>query len=487
VTPGKPSESELWRRINARDPEDRMMRRWIEQGAKWEGHWAFLPIQRPPAPAVTAAGFSRNAVDAFILEKLRVHGLQPSPEADRVTIMRLSFDLTGLPPTSEEVDTFRNDRGDRACENLVDRLLASPRYGERMAMWWLDLVRYADSVGYHGDQPVSVHVFRDYVIRAFNQNKRFHEFTLEQLAGDLLPSPTLEQKIASGYNRLDMMSAEGGVQPKEYLAKYIAERVRNVSGTWLGVTMGCCECHSHKYDPLTSRDFYSMEAFFADIQERGLYGGAHESGDWGPRVQLPSAEQTAERDRLDRELADARKTLDTNTPELAADQQRWEQSQPVWTPLALESFAASADTELKRLADGSLLAGGKSPDQDTYPLVAKDPPRGITAIRLDVLPDESLPKQGPGRSPGGNFVLTEVVAKGQSVDGADLSVAWKSAAATFEQTAAANASPYKKWPAQAAIDRDAKGANWGWAVLEQVGKPHFSTCTRRSRGTKASA
>src|SRR3990172_4203175 len=191
-----------------------------------------------------------------------------------------------------------------------------------MAMWWLDLVRYAGSVGYHGDQPVNIWPFRDYVIKSFNDNKPFDRFTLEQLAGDLLPEATVEQRVASGFNRLGMMSAEGGVQPKEYLAKYIAERVRNLGGTWLGVTLGCCECHNHKYDPFTSRDFYSLEAFFADIEERGLYSGANADGNWGPRIQLPTPEQTTELKRLEVEITPLQKQNDTPTAEMAAGQRQ---------------------------------------------------------------------------------------------------------------------------------------------------------------------
>jgi hypothetical protein len=320
VTPGKPNDSELWRRISSDSADERMpppafakglsdvdrqvLRRWIEQGAKWEGHWAFLPITRPQPPAVGANEKARNPIDQFILRGLAEHHLTPSPQADPVTLIRrLRFDLTGLPPSTAEVDAFVADPSDRAYERTVDRLLASPEFGERMAMWWLDLVRYADSVGYHGDQPMSVYPFRDYVIKSFNENKPFDRFTVEQLAGDLLPEPTTEDKVASGYNRLGMMSAEGGVQPKEYLAKYIAERVRNVSGAWLGVTFGCCECHNHKYDPFTQRDFYSLEAFFADIEERGLYNGAEHDGGWGPRLKLPTPAHERERQRLAAEMA----------------------------------------------------------------------------------------------------------------------------------------------------------------------------------------
>ncbi len=326
VVAGKPGDSELWRRISSDSNDERMpppafakglsdvdrqvLRRWIEQGAKWEGHWAFLPIGRPQPPAVDAKLKPKNAIDQFILQALGEHHLTPSPQADPVTLLRrVRFDLTGLPPSIAEVDAFAADPSDEAYERVVDRLLASPEFGERMSMWWLDLVRYADSVGYHGDQPVSIYPFRDYVIKSFNENKPFDRFTLQQLAGDLLPGASVEDKVASGYNRLGMMSAEGGVQPKEYLSKYIAERVRNVSGAWLGVTFGCCECHNHKYDPFTQRDFYSLEAFFADIEERGLYSGAEHDGSWGPRIKLPTPAQERERQRLASEIAAERKIL----------------------------------------------------------------------------------------------------------------------------------------------------------------------------------
>jgi hypothetical protein len=358
VTAGKPGDSELWRRITADSPDERMpppafakglsdtdrqiLRRWIEQGAKWEGHWAFLPIGRPQPPVVNGGTKPKNAIDRFVLQGLAEHHLTGSPEADPVTLMRrLRFDLTGLPPTVAEVDAFVADPSEQGYERVVDRLLASPEFGERMAMWWLDLVRYADSVGYHGDQPMSVFPFRDYVIKSFNDNKPFDRFTVEQLAGDLLPEQTTEQRIASGYNRLGMMSAEGGVQPKEYLAKYIAERVRNVSGAWLGVTFGCCECHNHKYDPFTQRDFYSLEAFFADIQEQGLYSGAEFSGKWGSHIDLPTPEQERERQRIQSEIAAVSKIVEA--PAAAKGEK------PALPPDEARKKLAAFKDELKRL------------------------------------------------------------------------------------------------------------------------------------------
>jgi Protein of unknown function (DUF1553)/Protein of unknown function (DUF1549)/Planctomycete cytochrome C len=314
IIPGDTKASELVTRITATDdthmppaesgkkltPEQiATLKTWIEQGAKWDDHWSFTPIKKPTIPANPdrkGEGEPAHPVDAFLLAKLVEKKLAPTPEADRLTLIRrLSFDLTGLPPTQQEVDDFVHDTSTNAYEKVVDRLLASPRYGERMAAFWLDLARYADSVGYHGDQEVSAWPYRDWVVKAFNENKRFDVFTREQLAGDLLPKPTTEQKIASGYNRLGMMSAEGGVQPKEYLAKYAAERVRAVGGAWLGLTTGCAECHDHKFDPISAKDFYRFEAFFADIQEKGLYDGSN----FAPFLDLPTGEQEKKLTELD--------------------------------------------------------------------------------------------------------------------------------------------------------------------------------------------
>jgi len=284
IAPGKPDKSELIVRISDEDPETRMppaaakkqltaneielLTRWVEQGASWSDHWAYDPPTRHPVPDLQTGDSASNWIDHFILHRLQGERLRPSPKADRVTLIRrLSFDLTGLPPTPDEVDKFVHDRTPGAYEALVDRLLASTHYGERMAMYWLDLVRYADTVGYHGDQDHHISPYRDYVIDAFNSDMPFDQFSREQLAGDLLPESTVDQKIASGYNRLLQTSHEGGVQPKEYLAIYAADRMRNLSNVWMGVTLGCCQCHDHKYDPFTMKDFYSLIAFFADLDE----------------------------------------------------------------------------------------------------------------------------------------------------------------------------------------------------------------------------
>ncbi|MBU6399096.1 MAG: DUF1553 domain-containing protein [Verrucomicrobia bacterium] len=286
--PGHPERSELIRRIYTTNVDDVMprpeshrhltaeqkqtLKDWIAAGAQYEPHWAYIQPTRPPIPPVKDRKWVRDPIDAFVLNRLEARGIAPSPEADpRTLLRRLSLDLTGLPPTVQETEAFVRHPGGHAYEREVDRLLRSPHFGERMAVPWLDLVRFADTVGYHGDQNINVFPYRDYVIHAFNRNEPFSQFTVDQLAGDLLPHPTTEQVVATGFNRLNMVTREGGAQPKEYLAKYAADRVRTVSTTWLGSTMACCECHDHKFDPFSTKDFYSLEAFFADIKEWGVY------------------------------------------------------------------------------------------------------------------------------------------------------------------------------------------------------------------------
>lgn len=308
VVAGDPEGSELYLRVTAEDEAGRMppasagkplapeqaelLRRWIEQGAPWEEHWSLIPPRRPAVPEVEDAAWPRGAIDRFLLARMESQGVAPSPEADRTTLIRrLAYDLTGLPPSIAEVDAFVADPRPDAYERLVDRLLASPHYGERMAQGWLDLVRYADTVGYHSDVERSVSLYRDYVIDAFNEDMPFDRFTVEQIAGDLLPDPSPRQKVASAYNMLGMSTEEGGAQAKEYLARYAADRVRNAGSVWMGATLGCAECHDHKYDPYSARDFYAFSAFFADIRQPGV-------GTPKPSLAMPTPEQAAESARL---------------------------------------------------------------------------------------------------------------------------------------------------------------------------------------------
>ena len=289
IVAGKPLVSEVFRRIITDDKDEKMpppktmkvmtkqeiqlIHGWIEQGAKYEAHWSLIAPRKHELPKVKNAAWVRNDIDRFVLARLEQEGLQPSLEADaRTLIRRLSFDLIGLPPSPDEVEAFVKDYSalstqHSALEKLVDRLLASKHFGERMAVHWLDIVRYADTAGYHSDNDRSVWMYRDWVINAFNKNMPFAQFATEQIAGDLLPNATNEQKIASGHNRLLQTTEEGGGQAREYTAKYASDRVRNFSTAWLGLTLGCTECHDHKYDPFTTKEFYKLAAFFADIQE----------------------------------------------------------------------------------------------------------------------------------------------------------------------------------------------------------------------------
>jgi len=290
VAPGTLGRSELLARITAADPDDlmpppetgkrlsagerKLLRDWIAQGAEYEAHWAYILPKRPALPSVSDRAWPSGAIDHFILARLESENLSPSPQANAATLARrVHFDLTGLPPSPSLAK--RLAKSPEAYARVVDELLASPQFGERLASYWLDLVRYADTVGYHGDQDHAITPYRDWVIKAFNDNLPFDRFTTAQLAGDLLPNATVNQKIASGYNRLLQTSHEGGVQKREYLAKYSADRVRNLSNAWLGATMACAECHDHKYDPFTQRDFYSLAAFFADVNDDKTFSGTN--------------------------------------------------------------------------------------------------------------------------------------------------------------------------------------------------------------------
>ena len=428
ISPGDASASELVRRITHPDPSQRMppadskrvltardtaiLTRWIDDGAEYQEHWAYIKPSRPPIPDVHNEQWVRNPIDRFLLANLERRGLGPSEEADPVTLIRrLSFDLVGLPPNPDEVQAFLGETSSERYEEFVDRLLDSPHYGERMALDWLDQVRYADSNGYHSDEVRSVYPYRDYVINAFNENKPFDTFTTEQIAGDLLPGAGTDQKVASGFNRLIQITAEGGAQPKEYRSKYLADRVRAVSSVWLGATMGCAQCHDHKFDPYTTKDFYSLGAFFSDIKEDAI---ANSFDDWAPVLLLPDEQQAAELAEIDSEIAELEERLAASSPKLTADQARWEKQlraqgqrdRDSWMPILPDTYSSSDGSTLQLLDDFSLLSTGHCPPRDTYEVTFRTDQRDITGIRLEIMRHPSF--LGGFVRQRGSFRLTEV-------------------------------------------------------------------------------
>jgi hypothetical protein len=351
IVPGDPAKSEIVRRISSEDTAVRMppayagreklsdreiglVRQWIEQGAPWQMHWSFIPPVRPAVPAARGGGQVRNPIDNFIAARLEREGLHPSAEADRRTLIRrVTFDLTGLPPTPAEVDSFVSDPAPDAFEKVVDRLLASPRYGERMAFQWLEAARYADTNGYQTDGVREMWRWRDWVIDAFNRNMPYDQFTVEQIAGDLLPHPTLDQQIATAFHRNHRTSAEGGIVPEEYRVEYVADRAETTATVWMGLTLGCARCHDHKFDPFSQADFYRLFAYFNNVPEKGL---VYNFGNEEPYIKAPTPDQERRLQEMDEGIAAAERQYEALQPALQEAQRKWErtlnrQSAPDWT------------------------------------------------------------------------------------------------------------------------------------------------------------
>ncbi|MEO1844490.1 MAG: PSD1 and planctomycete cytochrome C domain-containing protein [Akkermansiaceae bacterium] len=426
ILPGKPDESEVMARVLHDDPEEAMppsktgkklnsrevelLRRWIAQGAKFSRHWAFIPPVRPPTAKTRMTNWVRSPLDSFVLAKLEREGLKPSAEADRATwLRRVSFDLTGLPPTVGELDEFLKDQSTKAYQKASDRLLRSSRYGEHMARHWLDAARYADTNGYQYDRNRDQWVWRDWVIHAFNTNKSFDRFTIEQIAGDLLPDATDQTRLATGFHRNHPITIEGGVIDEEYRTEYVVDRVVTTSTVWMGLTMTCSRCHDHKYDPISQEDFYSFFAFFNQIPERGLNG-------FNPKITVPSPLAAGKDGGLAKRRSLAEKTYrellgkSGGTGEVLA---KWEKSlteelRKTWKTGVPTQMKSEGGATLKALDDRSVLASGKNPIADTYDLLlAKETQRAIAAMRLEALIDPSLTKGSASRGSNGNFVLSE--------------------------------------------------------------------------------
>ena len=443
IVPGEPAKSELVKRLLATDKDEVMpparlhkaitpqqietIKKWIAQGAEYQGHWAFLKPERPVVPALEGKpGIVRNPIDKFILARLAQEGLKQAPEADKATLIRrVALDLTGIPPTAQEVDAFLADKSPKAYEKVVERLLASPRYGERMAVQWLDFARYADSNGFQTDTSRQMWPWRDWVIAAFNRNLPFDQFTIEQVAGDLLPEPTREQLVATGFNRNGRLNGEGGRIVAEWFAETVIDRVETVGLTWLGLTVGCARCHDHKYDPVTQKEFFQLFAFFNSVDETGVLdvfsgaGANRVGGNSRPVISLPTPAQEAQVAKLETAMTAAQQHVAAAQKQLPALQKEWEekfreqmqQQLEAWQPLAPTDVQSEGGATVTRQEDGTWLAGGKNPPHDTYVITAPLPAGEFSGVLIDALPDPSLPTQSLGRNGNGNFVLTGVEAE----------------------------------------------------------------------------
>lgn len=439
IIPGDPAGSLLMQRLLEANPADRMpppesnlevsaeeialIARWIEQGAEYTPHWSFVPPRQVDLPEVSDESWSRGPIDRFILATLESKGIAPSPEADRQTLIRrVWLDLTGLPPTPEQVDAFVKDERTDAYERLVDQVLSSEHYGERMALAWLDVARYADTMGYHHDNERSQWPWRDWVIAAFNANMPYDRFIIEQIGGDLLPGATREQQIATGFCRNHPMTDEGGVIDEEYRVEYAADRVETMSTAFLAITMNCVRCHDHKYDPFTQKDYYSLFAFFNNINERGLYDLAQGDRDkaFPPFIKAPTRAQQAEIAALEERVSATKQRMEGPIAGLDEAQRAWEEGlrgehAMTWANSSVQQAISSGGAEMKVLEDGSVLAGGANPDRDRHTIVLRTQSGRLNVIALEALPDASMYEGRIGRAPNGNAVLSGIEVEAVSV------------------------------------------------------------------------
>lgn len=437
IVPGAPEKSALVERIQATDPdavmpppdsgkslephERELLSKWIKDGAKWDRHWSFKPVVRPAVPQHDSA-WPKNPIDAFVLARLQKEQLSPSPGADRRTLARrLSFDLTGLPPTGEDLKAFLNDESQQAVEKYVDRLLASPHYGERMAMMWLDAARYADSDGYQADSTRQNWPWRDWVIDAFNSNMPFDQFTIQQFAGDLLPDATPEQILATCFHRNHMHNGEGGRDPEESRIEYVRDRVNTVGTVWLGLTLECAQCHTHKYDPISHSEYYQLNAFFNSIDENGKAGGG--AGPFlkytSPNVEVGRADSLAWLKQKEEELKNVRAKELLAFPQWLEEQRqaiRAQQEFHSWQSFPADRLTTTGGTTLHQI-DDVFEVTGEDPRHDDYLIVTAPQLNRITGLRLTVLPS---PAAGGRLShfPDGHIILTNLKVRLRSSSGA---------------------------------------------------------------------
>ena len=482
VVPGKSGESEMVRRMLSSDPDEVMppkeshrevtpaqietLKRWIDEGAEYAEHWSFIPPKRPELPKVNDGKWVRNPIDAFILARLEKEALRPSSEASKEKLIRrVTLDLAGLPPTIEEVDAFLADTSENAYEKLVDRLLASPKYGERMVVDWLDAARYADTNGYQGDPTRTSWPWRDWAVGAMNANMPFDRFVTEQLAGDLLPNATPQQRLATAFNRNHTFNGEGGRIADETRVENVMDRTETVGTVFLGLTIGCTRCHDHKYDPVTQAEYYKLYAYFNNCSETGKFEYVPGTGNVRPVMAVTTPEQDKELARLRADVAETEKKREAEFAKIDADQVEWEKTVAAassspgtieWSVVKPSAVGSGSGATLTIINDDSVVADGILATTDTYDVTLKSKARGITGIRLEVLGFDALPQGGPGRAVNGNFALTgidgEVVATKDANKSRPLAFRTGAARADFSQGG---------WDVNGAIDNDPKT---GWAV-----------------------
>ncbi len=451
------------------DKQIRLITRWIVEGANMPAddsstagdriqsdHWSFQPIQHPTVPEVSDQSWPRNPIDQFVLNRLEQEGLSPSHAAKRTTLIRrLTLDLVGLLPSPAQVERFLADNQPGAYERLVDRLLDSPRYGERWGRHWLDVARYADSNGFTIDGSRTIWKYRDWVIDAVNRDLPFDQFTIEQLAGDLLPGPSRDQLIATGFHRNTLVNQEGGTDDEQFRVEAVVDRVNTTGAAFLGLTVGCAQCHSHKYDPISQRDFYRLYAFFNSCEDVNTMA---------PMLPVPTPQQTQALAHFDQQIAATQKQLKEIDRHYAPGQSSWEKQftaatpDNTWQVLDPTEFRSAGSAYLAKLEDQSILVGGTIPDDDHYVITTDIPIETITAIRLEVLTHKTLPQNGPGLASNGNFILSGFEAKISSdspegeMDSTDVPIPFVSALADHSQPG---------WPVIDAVDND---PTTGWAI-----------------------
>ncbi len=415
-----------------------------------EGHWAFKPVVRSEPPAVQGTDWVRNEIDQFVLARLEAESLAPSPDADPITLLRrLHLDLVGLPPTIAEIEAFTTDPSPYAYENAVNRLLASPHFGERWGRHWLDLSRYADSDGFEKDtvRPFAWR-YRNWVIDALNRDVPYDQFTIEQLAGDLLPNADTDQRVATGFHRNTLTNKEGGVDQEQFRVEQVVDRTNTTASVFLGLTMACAQCHDHKYDPLSQKEYYGLYAFFNTAMEQDIPAVLPEEED---SYEAAAARHRAMQSELEKAVRDYRKVLESKLEEWEASM---EPPSIQWTLIEPASMSSAGGATFTQLEDGSILVSGNSPEFDTYTLVTNTGIDNISGIRLEVLTDKSLPNTGPGRARHGNFILSEFSAAVAPPNNPNKkqNIEFESAWTDFWE---------KGWKAEAAIDGDPAT---GWSI-----------------------